>query len=162
MNLDKFKKKIEEKNRNLFVTIDDPISSKQMKFSISNNITLWRAQTLYTKEITTIQWIRDFFIAHAIFLKCFFHDSKLPTAFIHHLVRGTANCVHRKSTEDECEHHAVFLSCEITQELTQLVLVPVQLELDTGIELRLAIHRSTLARLALLDPQKPLYTGPSE
>ena len=57
-----------------------------------------------------------------------------------------------KQEQHECEHHPVFLSCEITQELTQLVLVPVQLELDTGLELRLAIHRSTLARLAFMAP----------
>ena len=60
MELDEFKKKIKLKNENLFIVIDDKETSSKLKFSVSNELTLWRAQTLFTKEPVTIEWIRNF------------------------------------------------------------------------------------------------------
>ena len=55
-----FDKKIKSKNENLFVIINDKISSSKLKFSISNESTLQRAKSLLTKEPVTIKWIRGF------------------------------------------------------------------------------------------------------
>ena len=55
-----FDKKIKNKNENLFVIIDDKISSSKLKFSIFNEATLLRAKSLFTKEPITIKWIRSF------------------------------------------------------------------------------------------------------
>ena len=60
MQFDEFKKKIKLKNEDLFIIINDTETSLQMKFAISNDTTLWRAQTLFSKEPITIQWIRSF------------------------------------------------------------------------------------------------------
>ena len=60
MELEEFKKRLKSKELTLIKTIKDKESSLQMKFSITNNLTLWRAQSLYTKEPITIQWIRNF------------------------------------------------------------------------------------------------------
>ena len=40
--------------------MDDKISSKKITYSVSNEMTLWRAQTLFEKEPITIKWIRSF------------------------------------------------------------------------------------------------------
>ena len=60
MELEEFKKKISSKNQQLFVTIQDPITLKQIKYSVTNDTTLWRAQSLFKKEPITIEWIRSF------------------------------------------------------------------------------------------------------
>ena len=60
MELEEFKKKISNKNQQLFVTIKDPITSKTINYSVSNDTTLWRAQSLFEKEPITIKWIRSF------------------------------------------------------------------------------------------------------
>ena len=60
MELEEFKKKISSKNQQLFVTIKDPITSKTFNYSVSNETTLWRAQSLFEKEPITIKWIRSF------------------------------------------------------------------------------------------------------
>ena len=60
MDLKEFKKKIKQKNRELYLTVNDPETNIDMKFSIYNKTTFWRANTLYTKEPTTIKWIRNF------------------------------------------------------------------------------------------------------
>jgi len=60
MKLDEFKKKIKLKNENLSIDIIDKETSLKIKFAISNNITLWRAQSLFNKEPITIEWIRGF------------------------------------------------------------------------------------------------------
>ena len=60
MELEEFKKKISGKDQQLFVTIKDPVTSKTINYSVSNNTTLWRAQSLFTKEPITIEWIRSF------------------------------------------------------------------------------------------------------
>ena len=60
MELEEFKKRLKSKELTLIKTIKDKESSLQMKFSITNNLTLWRAHSLYTKEPITIQWIRNF------------------------------------------------------------------------------------------------------
>ena len=60
MDLSEFKNKIKEKEEKLLVVIDDKISSKKITYSVSNEMTLWRAQTLFEKEPITIKWIRSF------------------------------------------------------------------------------------------------------
>ncbi|MDC0056993.1 FkbM family methyltransferase [Alphaproteobacteria bacterium] len=60
MELEEFKKKISSKNQQLFLTIKDPITSKTINYSVSNDTTLWRAQSLFKKEPITIEWIRSF------------------------------------------------------------------------------------------------------
>ena len=60
MELEDLKKKIRQKNKNLYVIVDDKKSFSKIKFSVSNETTLQRAQTLFTKEPITIQWIRSF------------------------------------------------------------------------------------------------------
>ena len=42
------------------VTIQDPITLKQIRYSVTNDTTLWRAQSLFKKEPITIEWIRSF------------------------------------------------------------------------------------------------------
>ena len=53
-------KKIKLKNEKLTANVSDPITNKVLKYSIVNEMTLWRAQTLFTKEPITIEWIRSF------------------------------------------------------------------------------------------------------
>ncbi len=60
MNLEEFQKRIKQKENVLNVTIEDKLSSKTLIYNIKNQTTLWRAQTLFTKEPITIQWIRSF------------------------------------------------------------------------------------------------------
>ena len=60
MEFEDFKKKIKIKDKNLYVIVDDKESFSKIKFSVSNETTLKRAQTLFTKEPITIQWIRSF------------------------------------------------------------------------------------------------------
>ena len=60
MKINEFKKKIKKKDEKLFVTINDKETSSKIKYSITNEATLWRAQTLFTKEPVTINWIRNF------------------------------------------------------------------------------------------------------
>ena len=60
MELEEFKKKISGKDQQLLVTIKDPVTSKTINYSVSNNTTLWRAQSLFEKEPITIKWIRSF------------------------------------------------------------------------------------------------------
>ena len=60
MELEEFKKKISGKDQQLLVTIKDPVTSKTINYSVSNNTTLWSAQSLFEKEPITIKWIRSF------------------------------------------------------------------------------------------------------
>jgi len=60
MQLDEFKEKIKTKSQELYISIAEPESKKTIKFSIHNNTTLWRAQTLFSKEPITIDWIKNF------------------------------------------------------------------------------------------------------
>lgn len=60
MNLQQFKEKVKYKEEELTVTFIDSKSSKKLKFDIINETTLWRAETLFSKEPETIQWIRNF------------------------------------------------------------------------------------------------------
>ena len=55
-----FNDKLKQKNQILTATLTDPISKKEIKFNVVNQPTLWRAQTLFTKEPITIEWIRNF------------------------------------------------------------------------------------------------------
>ena len=57
---EKFKKKLKLKNEKLFININDKESSTSIKFNILNEVTFWRAQTIFTKEPITIEWIRNF------------------------------------------------------------------------------------------------------
>ncbi len=60
MNLEEFKKKLSLKKEKLIVVMQDPISSKKMSYIVSNDMTLYRARTLFTKEPFTIDWLRSF------------------------------------------------------------------------------------------------------
>tara|TARA_Y100001970_G_scaffold279301_1_gene386375 strand:- start:1880 stop:2674 length:795 start_codon:yes stop_codon:yes gene_type:complete len=52
--------KLKLKNENLTANLTDPKTGQIYKYSIVNETTLWRAQTLFTKEPITIEWIRSF------------------------------------------------------------------------------------------------------
>lgn len=54
MELEEFKKKISGKDQQLLVTIKDPVTSKTINYSVSNNTTLWRAQSLFEKYLNDI------------------------------------------------------------------------------------------------------------
>ena len=60
MDLEIFKKKMKNKTELLFVTLKDKITGKSIRFTTPSETPLWRAQTLYTKELVTIEWIRSF------------------------------------------------------------------------------------------------------
>ena len=60
MDQEEFYKKLKLKQEDLVITIEDNITKKKIKFNIVNKKTLWRAQTLYSKEPITIEWIRKF------------------------------------------------------------------------------------------------------
>ena len=57
--INKFKQKIKEKEQSVFVTLTDPLKNK-INFTIKNDMTLYRARTLLTKEPITIKWIKSF------------------------------------------------------------------------------------------------------
>ena len=59
-NHNDFQKKLKHKNQVLTASVIDPITKKEIKFNIINKTTLWRAQTLFSKEPVTIDWIRKF------------------------------------------------------------------------------------------------------
>ena len=59
-NTESFNDKLKQKNQILTATVTDPISKKEIKFNVVNQPTLWRAQTIFTKEPITIEWIRSF------------------------------------------------------------------------------------------------------
>lgn len=52
--------KLKLKNEKLTANVTDPKTGQIFKYSIVNEITLWRAQTLFIKEPITIEWIRSF------------------------------------------------------------------------------------------------------
>ncbi len=60
MDLEEFNKKLLIKKEKLIVTLSDSVSSKKINYSVSNDKTLWRVKTLFTKEPVTINWIRNF------------------------------------------------------------------------------------------------------
>lgn len=59
MDLEIFKKKIKDKTEQLVLTFDEH-TDKPIKFTIPSDFALMRAQTLYTKEPGTIEWIKTF------------------------------------------------------------------------------------------------------
>ena len=59
-NQDELNDKIKQKNQSIIASITDPISKNIIKFNVINDHTLWRARTLFTKELITIKWIRSF------------------------------------------------------------------------------------------------------
>ena len=59
-NSESFNDKLKQKNQILTATITDPVSKKEIKYNVVNQPTLWRAQTIFTKEPITIEWIRNF------------------------------------------------------------------------------------------------------
>ena len=60
MDLQIFKKKMQNKAEHLFVTLKDKNTGKSIRFTTPSETPLWRAQTLFTKELVTIEWIRSF------------------------------------------------------------------------------------------------------
>jgi|TARA_B110000438_G_scaffold300706_1_gene353732 FkbM family methyltransferase len=60
MSLEEFKKRIKQKEQVLYLTIEDEISNEKIIYNVKNQTTLWRSQSLYTKEPITIKWIRSF------------------------------------------------------------------------------------------------------
>ena len=60
MDIDQFKEKIKQKSQNLYIDIEDKDSKKKIKYSVQNDVTLWRAQSLFSKEPITIKWIKSF------------------------------------------------------------------------------------------------------
>ena len=59
-NIDDLQKKIQQNNKTITANVTDPITKKIIKYSIVNKATLWRVQTLFSKEPITIEWIRKF------------------------------------------------------------------------------------------------------
>ena len=60
MDLEECNKKLSIKKEKLIVTISDNISAKKINYSVSNDKTLQKVKTLFTKEPVTINWIRNF------------------------------------------------------------------------------------------------------
>lgn len=54
------KDKLKLKKELVIATIIDPVTKRKLKFNIINEHTLWRAKSIYTKELITIKWIRSF------------------------------------------------------------------------------------------------------
>ena len=55
------KLKIQELSKSMpIVTLNEKESGKKFKFYTPNPMSLWRAETLYTKEPVTINWIKKF------------------------------------------------------------------------------------------------------
>ena len=57
---EEFLNKLKLKNEKLTANVNDPKTGQLFKYTIVNETTLWRAQTLFTKEPITIEWIRSF------------------------------------------------------------------------------------------------------
>ena len=47
----------------------------------------------------------DLVFGHALGLECFSHQTKLPTAFVHHGVGRSTDGIHGHGTEHEGQHH---------------------------------------------------------
>ncbi len=60
MNFEEFQKRLKQKENVLNVTITDDTSKENIIYNVKNETSLWRAQTLFTKEPHTISWIRGF------------------------------------------------------------------------------------------------------
>ena len=56
-----WEEKIKTKSQELYISIAEPESKKIIKFSIHNNTTLWRAQTLFSKDPITIDDVQMVF-----------------------------------------------------------------------------------------------------
>ena len=56
----KFFEKLKLKQEKITANVIDPITKDTIKYNIVNKTTLWRAETLFTKEPITIKWIRTF------------------------------------------------------------------------------------------------------
>ena len=58
---EEIKQKIEEQSKQIpIVTLNEKESGKTFKFYTPNPMSLWRAETLYTKDPVTINWIKKF------------------------------------------------------------------------------------------------------
>ena len=60
MEFDEFNNKIKQKQQSLTIRFKDKVVDEELTYNIKNTTTLWRAQTLFTKEPITISWIRKF------------------------------------------------------------------------------------------------------
>ena len=60
MKLDEIKNKINQKQQKLIFKLKDDESDEELIYNIKNMTSLLRAQTLFTKEPVTINWIRKF------------------------------------------------------------------------------------------------------
>ena len=59
-NLDELTKKIKQKSELIFAKIIDPQTNNEIKFSLRNDTTVYRAKSMFSKEPETINWIRGF------------------------------------------------------------------------------------------------------
>ena len=59
-NINDLQKKIQQNNETITANVTDPITKKIIKYNVVNKATLWRVQTLFSKEPITIKWIRKF------------------------------------------------------------------------------------------------------
>ena len=58
---DDIKEKIKKESQSIpIVTLNEKEKGKSFKFYTPNQMALWRAETLYTKEPITISWIKKF------------------------------------------------------------------------------------------------------
>ena len=60
MNTDKIKEQIKNSKSIPVTTIKENERGKSFKFYTPNEMALWRAESLYTKEPVTINWIKRF------------------------------------------------------------------------------------------------------
>ena len=60
MKNDEVQKKIKIKQEQLIFKANDPETQKEIKLDVSSKWTLFRANTLFSKEPETISWLRDF------------------------------------------------------------------------------------------------------
>jgi FkbM family methyltransferase len=59
-NQNELTKKIKQKSELIFAKIIDPLTNNEIKFSLKNDTTIFRAKTMFSKEPETINWIRGF------------------------------------------------------------------------------------------------------
>ena len=59
-NENELTKKIKKKSELIFATIIDPLTNNEIKFSLKNETTIFRAKSIFSKEPETINWIRGF------------------------------------------------------------------------------------------------------
>ncbi len=126
-NQDELNDKIKQKNQSIIASITDPISKNIIKFNVINDHTLWRARTLFTKELITIKWIRSFE------KKSLFFDVGANVG-VYSIFAAINNSSKVYSFEPESNNFQVLMQNIITNNLNDLIM-PFQIGISDKTEL---------------------------